>query len=170
MVTEQELVRDFILSDKSPEGKWFIEVPVGIKTETDTLKETNQKRIDAVCFTSMGMEYPEEYPEYTSHVRYFDNAGQSNVSKVELYRRFLNELSFDSERAKIFEFKTSNASLFKGVGQLTVYEQLFKQDWGAEVEEKVLVSLSSDPLIEWGTKEAGIRVIHKSNHRDPHSK
>ena len=55
-MNEDELVKQFIKHDGSPDGKWFVEVPVGITLQENRDTDSSVKMVDAVCITSKQQE------------------------------------------------------------------------------------------------------------------
>lgn len=153
---EERIKHDFIVSDRSPDGFWLIEVPVGIFEEN-----RGNKWIDAVCFPRLTERYPDSYPENNDNINLIDTSPHpESVSRAELFRRLLELKDFSNATAVIYEFKTENQSLFKGIGQLSVYEYWFKREWGSRVKSKELVTVDKDYLIDHSTDDIDIQIKH----------
>lgn len=58
--TRDALLKAFVESEASPDGKWWIDVPVGL-----SVGDGDSALLDAVCLTSREQELPEVYPEHT---------------------------------------------------------------------------------------------------------
>jgi hypothetical protein len=154
-----DLVRGFIRSDASPDGKWWTEVPVGFSLEEDSRLSSGQlKYVDAVCLTSRPPEPPEVYPENDSFTKWVDPGG-TGETKTELFRRLRDSGSFAGEHVQVVECKTGPSS-FTGLGQLTAYEELVERDYGWDVQTKVLVSAERDPIVGSVSQAQDIRVVH----------
>lgn len=159
MSGHDSLARGFILSNASPDGKWWTEVPVGFSLEEEgQISKSEMKYVDAVCLTSQPSEPPEVYPENDSFTKWVDPRG-TGESKTELFRRLRQSGEFADETVQIVEFKTGKSS-FRGLGQLTAYEEMIQQDYGWNVEQKILVSIDRDPLIDSVSQSNDIRVVH----------
>ncbi|WP_049936337.1 hypothetical protein [Haloplanus natans] len=157
-MSHDSLVKAFIKSDSAPDGKWWVEVPVGISLE----ETTAVKHVDAVCLTSREFDLPEVYPERSGTVEYVNpEVPESGVNKTELFRRVNDQGLFEDETVTLVECKSGKLSL-RGVGQLVAYETLITQDWNWEVDGRILVCEEVDPLIHEVCKSRNISVVEVS--------
>lgn len=156
-MSEDQLVEAFIRSNSSPDGKWWVEVPVGF-----TVRESHTaslKNIDAVCLTSQQQELPESYPDYQGMQEFVNpDVPESGVTRAELFRRLRDSEYFTDEKVSIVEAKTGKSS-FKAIGQLEAYKTLLEEDYGWTVEEQILLSKQRDPVIDHACSSLGIRVV-----------
>lgn len=155
-MSEEALVESFIRSSASPDGKWFVELPVGLSVQ-ERKSSVAVKMIDAVCITSQPSALPETFPDGPW---FYLNAmdAEPNISKAEIFRRIRNSNHLNDETVSIIEAKTGKSS-FKAVGQLEAYKLLIEEDYGWTVEEQILLSVERDPVIDHVCSEKGIRVV-----------
>lgn len=158
-MSEASLVEAYIRSEKSPDGKWWVEVPVGFSVQEQKTQSPALKNIDAVCLTSRPQHLPESYPDYDGSVEYTNkDIPESGVSRAELFRRLRESGYFEDETVTIVEAKTG-ASSFKAIGQVQAYKQLLEEDYGWSVEDQILLSNQRDPVIDHAATSLGIRVV-----------
>lgn len=170
---EEELILSFIKSDKSPEGKWFIEVPAGIKVQEERETDSSSiKQVDAVCLTSKSEELPKKYkrnlrgrqyyinpdgvdPE-SEYMRVLNGIPHKNKSKTDIFRGIIESPYMDDETATIVEAKTGKSS-FEAIGQLEAYKVLVEEDYGWDVNEQILLCEERDEVIDRVCGEINIR-------------
>ena len=158
-MSEASLVEAYIRSEESPDGKWWVEVPVGLSVQEQQSQTASLKNIDAVCLTSQPPHLPERYPDYAGSMEYTNpDIPESGVSRAKLFRRLRESDYFEEESATIVEAKTG-ASSFKAIGQLQAYKQLLEEDYGWSVEEQILLSNQRDPVIDHAASSLDIRVV-----------
>ncbi len=156
-MTEDKLVEAFIRSNSSPDGKWWIEVPVGFTVQES--HTTSLKNIDAICLTSHSQQIPESYPDYQGTQEFVNpDIPESGVTRAELFRRLRDSGYFTNETVSIVEAKTGESS-FKAIGQLEAYKTLLEEDYGWTVDEQILLSNQRDPVIDHACSSLGIRVV-----------
>ena len=157
---EAALVETYIRSGASPDGKWWIEFPVGLSIQQKNTQSIAPKHIDAVCLTDQAQQVPESYPDYDGFVEYTNpNIPESGVTRTELFRRVRDSEHFTDETVSIVEAKTG-ASSFKAIGQLEAYKTLLEEDFGWTVKEKILLRKQRDPVIDHAASSLGIRVVN----------
>jgi CRISPR/Cas system-associated exonuclease Cas4 (RecB family) len=173
-MSEGELVKEFIEHHKSPSGKWFIELPVGmtVQDETDT-NSSSIKHIDAVCLTSKQQELPKEYRLDNYHI---NPEGESEKykkylngilpprsgSKTDTFRNIIQSPYLEDETVSIVEVKTGKSS-FKAIGQLEAYKLLVEQDYGWDVERQILLSEKRDEVISHVCNKKDIKIVSKES-------
>lgn len=156
-MSEEALVKSFIRSDTSPNGKWFVEVPVGLTVQEKVDATPSVKQVDAVCITSKSFALPESYldgPDFYLNVQ----EAEPHISKAEIFRRIRSSHHLSDETVSIVEAKTSESS-FKAIGQLEAYEHLIEEDYGWNVEEQILLSEGRDDIIDSVCSKKGYRVV-----------
>ena len=159
-MSEERLVESFIRSDASPEGKWFVEVPVGLSIQEKKESDSSLKFVDAVCLTTQNSALPESYPDGPDF--YFNvQEAEPHISKAEVFRRLQDSNLLSNEDAVIVEAKTGMSS-FKSIGQLEAYKYLLEEDYGWAVQEQVLLSKKRDPVIDNVCTEKEYRVVNVS--------
>jgi hypothetical protein len=155
-----QLLHQYIRSDRPPSGQWHIDIPSRLSIVEDQVKksETSEyaeesferfalnraKEIDGVCITSQ--------PQ------------QQNLSKQSINYdkdKYINSGVFDNERVILVEAKTSIDQVFKGIGQLKAYSTHFRNYWDAENVEELLVLLDDEPddYIKKVRKELPVRFV-----------
>jgi len=157
-MSEEDLVKSFIKSDNSPDGKWFVEVPAGLSIQENADTTPAVKHVDAVCITSKRFALPESYPEGPEY--YFNvQAAEPHISKAEIFRRIRDSQHLSNETVSIVEAKTGRSS-FKAIGQLEAYKYLIEEDYGWDVEEQILLSKDRDEIIDSVCSEKDYRVVN----------
>jgi hypothetical protein len=159
-MSEDDLVEAYVRSGKSPDGKWWVEVPVGLSIQQANTQPISPKHIDAVCLTDQPQQVPESYPDYEGSFEYVNpDIPESGVTRTELFRRLRNSDYFNDETVSIVEAKTGKSS-FKAIGQLKSYTTLLEEDFGWTVEEKILLSKQRDPIVDHAASSLDIRVVN----------
>lgn len=149
------LLRAFIESDASPDGKWWIDVPVGLSVgagDTDAI-------VDAICLTSREQELPEVYPEHTdvSYVAHERDAAVG-VTKADAFRTLREHELFADETAVLVAVEPG-ASSVGTVGELLAYRELLRADWNWTVEEILLVSDVDSDHVNHVCRKLSVRAI-----------
>jgi hypothetical protein len=149
------LLEAFVRSDASPDGKWWLDVPVGLSVGS----EGDHAVLDAVCLTSREQELPEVYPEHAG-VTYVAHEGDESVgvTKADKFRAFLEKDTFADETAVLVAVEPG-ASSVGTVGDLLAYTELLQADWGWDVEELLLVSDTDSDHVNHVCRELGVRAI-----------
>ncbi len=155
MATRDALLRAFIESDASPEGKWWVDVPVGLALGDDE----EYAVLDAVCLTSREQELPETYPDHTG-TPYVVHHGDEQVglSKTDNFQTLREKDTFAGERAVLVAVDPG-ASSIGAVGELLAYRELLEADWDWEVEELLLVSDEDSAHVNHVCQELGVRAM-----------
>lgn len=154
-MSEQALLRAFVESDASPDGKWWLDVPVGLSVGD----EDEYATVDAVCLTSREQELPEVYPEHTG-VPYVVHRGDetAGVRKVDAFRTLREQELFEDESAVLVAVE-KGASSVGTVGELLAYRELVEADWDWTVEELLLVSDEDSEHVNHVCEELSIRAV-----------
>lgn len=156
-MSEDSLINTYIRDNASPNGKWLVEVPVGLSVQEN--KSVSHKNVDAVCLASRSQQLPETYPDYQGTYEFVNpDIPESGVTRTDLFRRLRDSQYFVDENVSIVEAKTGKSS-FKAIGQLEVYKTLLEEDYGWTVEEQILLSERRDPVIDHACHSLGIRVV-----------
>lgn len=156
-MSEASLVESFIRSESSPDGKWFVEVPVGLWIQEESDETPSIKYVDAICITSKTNALPESYPDGPDYYLNVQEA-EPNISKAEIFRRIRSSQHLTDETVSIVEAKTGKSS-FKAIGQLEAYSCLVEEDYGWNVREQILLSEGRDDIIDSVCSEKGYRVV-----------
>jgi hypothetical protein len=157
---EAALVEAYIRSGSSPDGKWWVEFPVGLSIQQESPQSNKPKQVDAVCLTDREQQVPETYPDYDGFAEYTNpNMPESGVTRTELFRRLRDSEDFTEETVSVVEAKTG-ASSFKAIGQLEAYGRLLKEDFGWTVKEKILLREERDAVVDHAASSLGIRVVN----------
>jgi hypothetical protein len=159
-MSEQALVSQFIRSDASPSGKWFVEVPVGLSVQATLDSTPSVKHVDAVCLAEQPDALPETYPDGEA---FYLNAmaAEPDLTKTGVFRRIRDSGQLAGASVALVEAKTGPAS-FTALGQLEAYQDLLEADYDWSVEERILLVDGDDPVIERVCTERGIRVVKVS--------
>lgn len=155
MATRDALLRAFIESDASPDGKWWVDVPVGL-----TLGDDEEYAVlDAVCLTAREQELPEAYPDHTG-TPYVVHHGDEQVglSKADNFRTLRERDTFADERAVLVAVDPG-ASSVGAVGELLADRELLEADWDWEVEGLLLVSDEDSAHVNHVCQELGVRAM-----------
>lgn len=149
------LLRAFIESEASPDGKWWVDVPVGLSLGD----REEQAVLDAVCLTSRERELPEVYPEHTG-TPYVVHHGdeQAGLSKVDNFQTLRERDTFAGERAVLVAVDPG-ASSIEAVGELLAYRELLQADWDWEIERLVLVSDEDSAHVNHVCRELGVQAL-----------
>lgn len=149
------LLRAFIASDASPDGKWWVDVPVGLSIGA----EGDHATVDAVCLTSREPELPETYPEHTG-VAYVAHHGDEalGVTKADAFGTLRENELFTDETAVLVAARPGVSSV-GAVGELLAYRELLRADWDWTVEELLLVTDEDDSLVNHVCRELSVRAI-----------
>jgi hypothetical protein len=153
--TRDALLRAFVESDVSPDGKWWLDVPVGLSVGDEEAYAV----VDGVCLTSRTLELPEVYPEHTG-VPYVVHRGdqEAGVTKVDTFRTLRRRDTFAEETAVIVAVDPG-ASSVGAVGNLLAYRELLEADWDWEIEELLLVSDEDSDHVNHVCRELGVRAM-----------
>lgn len=149
------LLAAFVKSDASPDGKWWVDVPVGITIGADGEHAT----ADAVCLTSREQELPEVYPEHTG-VKYVspEEDEEVGVTKADRFRA-LRENDVFAEETAVLVGVEPGASSVGTVGALVAYRKLLTADWDWQVEELLLVSDTDSDHVNYVCRELSVRAV-----------
>jgi hypothetical protein len=153
--TRRALLEAFVRSDASPDGKWWIDVPVGLSVgDVD-----DYATLDAVCLTSRPAELPEEYPDHTG-VPYVSRAGDERlgVSKADAFRTLREKDVFAGETV-VLAAAESGDSTVGTVGTLLAYQELLEADWDWTVDERILVSDTDSDHVNHVCRELSVRAV-----------
>lgn len=167
------LLEAFIRSDVSPDGKWWVDVPVGVSVG-DKGEDKDEDEgggggggdgrgdhavLDAVCLTSREAELPEVYPDHTG-VAYATHRGDeaAGVTKADSFRALRERDVFTDERAVLVAVEPG-ASAVGTVGDLLAYRELLRVDWDWTVEELLLVSDEDSGHVNYVCSQLGVRAI-----------
>ncbi len=152
--TRDALLKAFVESEASPDGKWWIDVPVGL-----SVGDGDSALLDAVCLTSREQELPEVYPEHTG-VPYVVHRGddRAGVTKVDNFRTLRETDAFDDETAVLVAVDPG-ASSVGAVGELLAYRALLEADWDWEIEELLLVSDEDSDHVNYVCQELSVRAM-----------
>ena len=151
------LVRAFVESDASPDGKWWVDVPAGL-----SLGETGDHTVvDAVCLTDRAQELPEVYTAHAG-TEYVNPEGQPQVGKADLFRTLREKGTFASETVALVA-ADPGAARVGTVGDLLAARELLWADWPEwTVEELIYVSHEDRPHVTRAASELGVRVVRVS--------
>lgn len=153
--TRSALLWAFIESDASPDGKWWVDVPVGLSIGDDDEYAT----VAAVCLTSRDQELPEVYPDHDG-VPYVVHPGDDEVgvTKADAFQTLREEDRFTDETAVLVATEPG-ASSVGSVGELLAYRELVEADWDWTVEELVLVSDEDSAHVNHVCRELSVRAV-----------
>lgn len=153
--TRDALLRAFVESDASPDGKWWVDVPVGLSIGADREYATAA----AVCLTSRDPELPEVYPDHAG-VPYVVHPGDdaAGVTKADAFRTLREAGRFADETAVLVGTEPG-ASSVGTVGELLAHRELLAADWDWTVEELVLVSDEDSAHVNHVCRELDVRAV-----------
>jgi hypothetical protein len=156
--SQRALLEAFIRSDASPDGKWWIDVPVGVSVGDPDDVTT----LDAVCLTSREQELPEEYPDHTG-VSYVYHRGdeQLGVTKADAFRELRQAETFAEESVKLVATESGNSSI-ETVGTLLAYQELLEADWDWTVDERLLLSDNDSGHVNYVCRVLSVRAVRVS--------
>lgn len=142
-------------SDASPDGKWWVDVPVGVSIGA----EGEYATADAVCLTSREQELPEVYPEH-SGVEYVapEEDEAVGVTKADRVRALRDNDVFVDETAVLVGVEPGRSSVGT-VGALLAYRELLTADWDWTVEELLLVSDTDSEHVNYVCRELSVRAV-----------
>lgn len=148
------LVRAFVESDASPDGKWWVDVPAGL-----SLGEGGDHAVvDAVCLTDRDQELPEVYTAHTG-AEYVNPAGQAAIGKPDLFRTLRESGPFDDESVAVVAADPGAARVGR-VGDLLAWRTLLGADWPAwTVEELIYVSDADRTHVTRAATDLDVRVV-----------
>lgn len=156
MSGHDEVLRQFIQSNKSPEGEWWLNLPIGFNAENEgEILVGGTKEIDAVSITSRANSEPDLYQYGQGSI-----INSDRIFSQSDYRSMWEQGEFSGEHATLVEVK-SGAPTWKGVGQLMGYSELIKDNWDMSVSGLYLVAPKEDTVIERACLKLGINVIHE---------
>lgn len=149
------LLAAFVESDLSPDGKWWVDVPVGITVGADG----EHAVADAVCLTSREQELPEAYPEHSGVTYVFPGEDEAvGVTKADRFRALVERDSFDDETVVIVGVDPG-ASSVGAVGSLLAVRELLLADWDWTVEELLLVSEEDSDHVNYVCRQLSVRAV-----------
>jgi hypothetical protein len=153
--TRATLLEAFIRSDASPDGKWWVDVPVGLSVGADDEYAT----VDAVCLTSRDQELPESYTEHhgTKYVVH-EQDERFGVDTVDAFRTLREKDTFADETAVLVAVEPG-ASSVGTVGNLLAFQELLEADWDWDVAERLLVSDTDSDHVSHVCRELSVRAI-----------
>ena len=153
--TRRALLEAFIRSDASPDGKWWLDVPVGLSVGESGSHAT----VDAVCLTSRDPELPEEFPDHGG-VPYVYREGDAElgIDKADAFRTLREQPSFAEESAVLVAAEPG-ASSVGTVGDLLAHQELLEADWDWTVEERLLVSDTDSDHVNHVCNELSVRAV-----------
>jgi hypothetical protein len=146
----------FIRSDASPDGKWWLDVPVGLSVGDE------ECTVDAVCLTSREQELPEEFPDHTgtSYVYHPDDE-RFGVDKTDAFQVLREKESFAEETAVLVAVEAGNSSVGT-VGTLLASQELLEADWDWTVDERLLLSDEDSAHVNYVCRELSVRAVRVS--------
>ena len=148
------LLEAFIRSDASPDGKWWLDVPVGLSVGADG----NHAVVDAVCLTSRDPELPEEFPDHTGvPYVYRDDDDELGIDKAEAFRLLREKDTFAAESAVLVAAEPGASSVGR-VGELLASQALLEADWEWTVEDRLLVSDTDSHHVNHVCRELDVRA------------
>lgn len=149
------LLSAFIRSDASPDGKWWLDVPVGLSVGEAGAHAT----VDAVCLTSRDPELPEEFPDHDGVPYVYREAdAELGLDKVDAFRALRERDTFAEESAVLVGVEPG-ASSVGTVGDLLAVQELLEADWNWTVEERLLVSDADSDHVNHVCRELSVRAV-----------
>ncbi len=149
------LLEAFIRSEASPDGKWWIDVPVGLSVGDPEASPT----LDAVCLTSRDPELPEAYPDHTgTPYVVHGNEDRLGTDKADAFRTLREKELFDEETAVLVAVEPDVSSVGT-VGDLLAYQELLEADWPWSIEQRVLVSDEDSDHVNYVCRELSVRAV-----------
>lgn len=154
-MSKDALLEAFIRSEASPDGKWWVDVPVGLSVGNPDVYAT----IDAVCLTSRDPELPEAYPDHvgTTYVVH-DPDQRVGVTKADAFRTLRDSEGFATETAVLVAVERDDSSVGT-VGDLLAYEDLLLADWDWTIDERILVSEEDSDHVNYVCRERDVRAV-----------
>lgn len=154
----RSLLEAFVRSDSSPDGKWWIDVPVGLSVGDPDDFAT----VDAVCLTSREQELPEAYPDHTgvAYVTHPDD-DQVGVSKADTFRVLRQKETFAEETVVLVAVESGDSSVGT-VGNLLAYQELLEADWDWTVDERILLSDDDTDHVNYVCQELSVQAVRVS--------
>lgn len=102
------LLSAFIRSDASPDGKWWLDVPVGLSVGEAGAYAT----VDAVCLTSRDPELPEEFPDHDGVPYVYREAdAELGLDKADAFRALRERDTFADESAVLVAVEPGASSV-----------------------------------------------------------
>ncbi|GGJ14776.1 hypothetical protein GCM10008995_25820 [Halobellus salinus] len=149
------LLEAFIRSDVSPDGKWWLDVPVGLSIGDPDTYAT----VDAVCLTSRDPELPEEFPDHDGvPYVYHEVDAEIGLGKADAFRALRETDTFDGASVVLVGAE-SGASSVGTVGDLLAHQELLEADWDWTVEERVLVSDTDSDHVTHVCRALSVRPV-----------
>ena len=149
------LLEAFIRSDASPDGKWWVDVPVGLSIGESDASAT----VDAVCLTGRDPELPEEFPDHDGvPYVYREVDAEIGLDKADAFRALRETDTFDGESVVLVAVEPG-ASSGGTVGDLLAYQELLEADWDWTVEDRVLVSDVDSAHVTHVCRELSVRAV-----------
>ena len=150
------LLDALVRSDASPDGKWWIDVPVGLSVGDEGAYAT----LDAVCLTSRDPELPEEFPDHDGvPYVYREVDAELGIDKADAFRALRETDRFADETAVLVAVEPG-ASSVGTVGDLLALQELLEADWDWSVTERLLVSDVDSDHVTHVCRELSIRAVH----------
>jgi len=149
------LLEAFVRSDASPDGKWWVDVPVGLSVG----RPEGHAVLDAVCLVDRDRELPEVYSDHTG-VPYVAHEGDEavGVTRADKFRALRETDTFAGESAVLVAVEP-DASSVGTVGDLLAYRELVRADWDWTVEGLLLVSDEDNEHVNHVCRELDVRAI-----------
>ena len=154
MSERHALLEAFVRSEASPDGKWWVDVPVGLSVGDPGAYAT----LDAVCLTSREPELPESYPDHTGTPYVVHGDDRLGTGRVDAFRTLREKRLFEEETAVLVAVEPDAASVGT-VGDLLAHQELVEADWPWTVEERVLVSDQDSDHVTHVCRELSVRPV-----------
>lgn len=149
------LLEAFVRSEASPDGKWWLDVPVGLSIGDPESYAT----VDAVCLTSRESELPEEFPDHDGIPYVYREVDEEiGIDKADAFRAVRGTDTFDDESVVLVAAEPG-ASSVGTVGDLLAYQKLLEADWDWTVEGRLLVSDTDSDHVTHVCEELSVRAV-----------
>lgn len=153
--TASALLKAFIMSDASPDGKWWVDVPAGLSIGA----EGEHGTVDAICLLDRPAEPPEVYPEHTGSAYVDPEADEDvGVTKADRFQTLRDKDIFVDETVALVAAEPG-ASSIGTVGELLAYRELVTADWDWTVEDLILVSDVDSAHVNYVCEELSVRAV-----------
>jgi len=149
------LLEAFVRSEASPDGKWWLDVPVGLSVGDGEAYAT----VDAVCLTDREPELPESYTDHhgTKYVVH-ERDERVGVDRVDAFRALRERDTFAGETVVLVGVEPGAASVGT-VGDLLAHQELLAADWDWAVDERLLVSDEDSAHVTHVCRELDVRAV-----------